>query len=464
MSPHEPSSMDARERVRDLLIHLNGAALRAVAPDGAVLRHLARDGHRLMLLGEPADRDGWSADLRDVRRVVVLGAGKGAAPMALAVEELLGGRVDDGLVIVKYGHDLPPDSRTRHVRVLEGAHPVPDEAGMHAAARLADMAAACGPDDLALCVFTGGASALTPALQPDISLQDLQQLTRLLLECGASIHEINCLRKHLSRLSGGSLARSLAPARVLGLIVSDVVGDDLDVIASGPTVPDSSTFADCRDIVARYGLDGRLPAAIARHLALGLQGVVPDTPKAGDPAFARLRNVLVATLGQALQAAADEAGRQGLRPVLLTDSLTGEARVRARELVERARVLQRELTPGDRPLCLLAGGETTVTIRGRGRGGRNQEMALAASLELAHDQGIDALFAGTDGTDGPTDAAGGFAFSGDALTWPALGVDARAMLDDNDSYDCLERCGTLYRSGPTRTNVMDAAIILVRPR
>ncbi len=463
MSAHDASAPDARRRVRELLTDLNAAALRAVAPDGAVLRHLAQDGHRHLLLDD-AEGDAWSADLRDFERVVVLGAGKGAAPMALAVEELLGGRVDDGLVVVKYGHDLPPGSRTRRVRVLEGAHPVPDESGMRAAARLVDMAAACGPRDLALCVFTGGASALTPAMVPGISLEDLQSLTRLLLECGASIHEINCLRKHLSRLSGGSLARALAPARALGLIVSDVVGDDLDVIASGPTVPDSSTFADCRDIVARYDLERRLPAAVARHLALGLQGAVPDTPKAGDPAFARLRNVLVATLGQALQAAADEAERRGLRPVLLTDSMTGEARVRARGLVERARAMQRELRPGDRPLCLLAGGETTVTIRGRGRGGRNQEMALAASLELARDRGIDALFAGTDGTDGPTDAAGGFAFSGDALTWPALDVDAAAMLDDNDSYACLERCGTLYRTGPTRTNVMDAAIILVRPR
>ncbi|MDO5537268.1 MAG: DUF4147 domain-containing protein [Desulfovibrionaceae bacterium] len=452
-----------RTRLRDLLLRLNSAALAAVAPDGAVLRHLALDGSRLSLLDDSGSAEAWSADLNDFRRVLVLGAGKGAAPMALALEELLGDHVDDGLVIVKYDHDLPVGHRTRRIRVLEGAHPVPDRAGMEAAAQLVDMAEACTERDLALCVFTGGASALTPALQPGIGLGDLQELTKLLLQCGATIHEINCLRKHLSRLSGGALARALAPARGLGLIVSDVVGDDLDVIASGPTVPDSSTFADCMDIVTRYRLQGRLPAAVEEHLKKGLAGLIPDTPKAGDPAFARLRNVLVATLGQALQAAAAEAGRLNLRPVILTDSLTGEARVRAGELMERARAMQREMSPGERPICLLAGGETTVTIRGSGRGGRNQEMALAASLALAQDTGIAALFAGTDGTDGPTDAAGGFAFAGDALAWPEMGIDARAMLDMNDSYACLDRAGTLFKSGPTRTNVMDAAIIVIQP-
>ena len=454
--------MDTYAPYRDLLLTLNKAALQAVAPDGAVLRHLHLDKTTLTLLGEQ-EEELWSAPLSSFARIRVLGAGKGAAPMARALEELLGDRIDDGLVIVKYGHSLAEDGQAHPVRIVEGAHPVPDAAGMQAANELVDTALSCRADDLVLCVFTGGASALTPALLPGIALDDLQRLTSTLLACGADIHEINTLRKHLSRLSGGSLARALAPATGLGLIVSDVVGDNLDVIASGPTVPDGSTFADCAAIVDKYDLAGRLPASIAAHLQRGLNGLLPETPKAGDPSFARMHNCLVATLHQALQAAADRARSLGLEPRILTDRLTGEAREVACDLVHTAQDVQKTLSTGDRPVCLLAGGETTVTLRGRGRGGRNQEMALAASLELARTAGIHALFAGTDGTDGPTDAAGGFAFSGHVLGWPELGLNPEQSLADNDSYACLHRAGTLYVSGPTRTNVMDAAFILVYP-
>lgn len=445
------------------LRRLTDAALSAVSPDGAVLRHLRLEGERLTLVGEGGETV-WSGDLRAFRHVYVLGAGKGAAPMASALENLLGERISDGLVVVKYGHDLPEGHRTRRIRVREGGHPVPDEAGAAAAADIVDMARRCGPDDLALCVFTGGASALTPALHPDIPLEDMRALTGLLLECGATIHEINTLRKHLSRFSGGGLAAAASPAAVLGLIVSDVVGDDLDVIASGPTVPDASTFADCLRVIEKYALRWRLPASVWGHIEQGLQGRIPDTPKAGHPAFAKVRNVLVASVRQALDAAAREARRCGFVPRILTTALTGEAREKACELVAEAKRTQAALCPGDAPVCLLAGGETTVTIRGKGKGGRNQEMALAATLELAGEQGIDLVCVGTDGTDGPTDAAGGFAFSGDFARLRALGLQPRRHLDDNDSYPLLLRAGTLLRTGPTRTNVMDVAIILIRPR
>ncbi len=444
------------------LRRLTEAALHAVAPDSAVLRHLRLEGDRLTLideLGAPA----WAGDLKHFRRIRVLGAGKGAAPMAAALEKLLGDRIHDGLVVVKYGHDLPEPERTRRIRILEGAHPVPDEAGADAAGQIVAMAEACGKDDLVFSVFTGGASALTPALRPGIALADMQRLTGLLLECGATIHEINTLRKHLSRFSGGNLVRAAAPATVLGLIVSDVVGDDLDVIASGPTVPDSSSFADCLRIVESYGLRWKLPESIWRLFERGLQGGEPETPKSSDPVFQNVRNVLVASVRQALEAAAKEAGRCGFVPHILTSTLRGEARITAGELVETARRIQRELKPGDAPLCLLAGGETTVTLKGSGKGGRNQEMALAATLQLANDSGIDMVCVGTDGTDGPTDAAGGYAFSGDMARLRSMGLQPQACLDANDSYPLLHKAGTLLRTGPTRTNVMDIAIMLVRP-
>ena len=445
------------------LRRLTDAALSAVAPDGAVLRHLHLDGGKLTLIDE-SGAPAWSGRLDAYRRIRVLGAGKGAAPMAAALENLLGDRISDGLVIVKYGHDLPEGQRTRHIRIKEGGHPVPDEAGAAAAGEIVDMARDSREDDLVLCTFTGGASALTPALHPEIPLADMQRLTCMLLECGATIHEINTLRKHLSRFSGGSLVRAAFPATVLGLIVSDVVGDDLDVIASGPTVPDPSTFADCLRVVEHYGLRWKMPQSIWAHIEGGLQGRTPETPKADEPAFGRVRNVLVASVKQALEAAADEAARCGFVPRILTTAMSGEARRTAEQLVADARRAQAGLRPGDAPLCLLAGGETTVTIRGSGKGGRNQEMALAATLELADDRGIDLICVGTDGTDGPTDAAGGYAFSGDLARLRAIGLHPKESLDANDSYPLLLKAGTLLRTGPTRTNVMDMAIMLGRPK
>ena len=454
MSEAIPSSVFLR-RIVD-------AGLAAVAPDGAVLRHLQLDGSRLSL-SDVAGTSIWSGDLDAYRNIVVLGAGKGAAPMAAAVENRLGDRISDGLVVIKYGHDLPQGQRSRRIRIREGGHPVPDEAGAQAAHDMVRLAQTCGQDDLVLCVFTGGASALTPALHEQIPLEAMRRFTGLLLECGATIHEINALRKHLSRLSGGSLVRAAFPATVLGLVVSDVVGDDLDVIASGPTVPDPTTFADCWRILERYRLEGKIPQVIRSHFEAGLHGLVAETPKPGEAVFGRVRNTLVASIRQALDAAAEEASRQGCTPQILTSSMTGEAREQAGIIVAEARRRQASLYAGDAPLCLLFGGESTVTLRGSGRGGRNQEMALAATLALADEQGIDLVCAGTDGTDGPTDAAGGYAFSGDLARLRGLGLSPERFLENNDSYPCLERAGTLLRTGPTRTNVMDMVVVLVRP-
>lgn len=426
--------LEARKAV---LYSIFDAGVRAVAPDAALMRHVCLEDGQLLV-------DGQSWKLPRRGRLLVLGAGKGVAPMGAAVEELLGDRIDTGMLVVKYGHGLP----LQQIAQVEAAHPVPDAAGAAATRALLELAAGAAADDLVLCLLTGGASALTPAPVSGVTLEDMQQVTELLLRSGATITELNAVRKHLSRFSGGQLARTAAPAGVVSVIVSDVVGDALDVIASGPTAPDVSTFADCMDILARYGLGSAMPPAVLHHLRQGQLHQEAETPKPGDALFRHVQNTLVATNRQALDAAAEQARSHGFRPVILTDRMVGEAR-------EQAALADAQ------PVCLLAGGETTVTLRGRGRGGRNQEMALAASLALQDCPHICALFAGTDGTDGPTDAAGGCAWAGNLAV---AGLEqARRALEENDSYAILHHCGALLRTGPTRTNVMDLAILLVWP-
>ena len=431
--------LEARKAV---LYSIFDAGVRAVAPDAALMRHVCLEGDSLLVDGKR-----WPLPRRG--RLLVLGAGKGVAPMGAAVEELLGDRIHSGLLVVKYGHGLP----LRQITQVEAAHPVPDAAGAAATQALLELAAGTTADDLVLCLLTGGASALTPAPVPGVTLEDMQQVTELLLRSGATIAELNAVRKHLSRFSGGQLARTAAPAGVVSVIVSDVVGDALDVIASGPTAPDASTFADCMDILARYELAPAMPPAVLDHLQKGCLRQDAETPKPGDALFRHVQNTLVATNRQALE--------QGFRPVILTNKMVGEAREQAALLVAQARRMAAELPADAQPLCLLAGGETTVTLRGGGRGGRNQEMALAASLALQDCPHVCALFAGTDGTDGPTDAAGGCAWAGNLAV---TGMEqARHALEENDSYPILNHCGALLRTGPTRTNVMDLAVLLVWP-
>lgn len=435
---HKDSAMTPREQ----LLSIFQAGVAAVSPEQAVTAHLELRGSTL-----------WAHDVSyplDRGRVLVLGAGKGAAPMTAAVEKLLGARICRGLAVVKYGHTLP----LRHVELAEAAHPVPDAAGEEATRRMLALAREARAEDLVICCITGGASALTPAPVDGVTLEDLRMLTEQLLACGASIHEINALRKHLSLFSGGNLARAAAPARVLALVVSDVVGDDLDVIASGPVSPDASTFALCRDIVHKYGLERSASAPVLAHLDAGCQGRRPETPKPGDAVFERVHTVLAATNRQALDAAAREAQALGYAPRIVTDAMTGDAAETARHLVAEAR-----RAPAG--ACLLAGGECTVNVIGTGLGGRNQHMALAAALELEGEERLAALFAGTDGTDGPTDAAGGYALPQTAARIRCH-ADPLALLHDNDSHHALHLAGDLLTTGPTLTNVMDMAVLLVK--
>jgi glycerate 2-kinase len=418
------------------------AALAAgdVAP--LIRRHLRVDG-RILKAGP------LHLDLDRVRRILVLGVGKAGAAMAASAETVLGGRVSGGFVVVKDGYRVA----TARVEVVEAGHPVPDARGVAASARVLELATSATADDIVLFLVSGGGSALTPAPAPPVTLEEKQALTRLLLAAGATINELNAARKHLSRFKGGLLARAAAPATVLTLALSDVIGDPLDVIASGPTAPDPTTYADALAVLDRRGVLEGAPRAIVERLRAGAGGALAETPKPGDPVFARVTNLVIGNNALVADAAAAEAERRGYRPHVLTRALQGEARDTARDLVARARALPA-------PAALIAGGETTVTVRGRGRGGRCQEFALAAALALEAGESLVVLAAGTDGTDGPTDAAGGVVDAATLARGRAAGADAARALADNDAHAFLSAAGACIVSGPTNTNLLDLYLIL----
>jgi len=385
-------------------------------------------------------------------RTLVIGAGKAAAAMARTVETHWPGPVE-GLVVTRYGHGAPCD----RIEVVEAAHPVPDEAGRRAAERILALAAEAGPDDLVLCLISGGGSALLAAPAPGLALEDKQAVATTLLRSGASIDEINAVRKHLSAIKGGRLAAAAAPARVVTLAISDVPGDDPATIASGPTVADPTTFADALAVLDRYGIDG--PARVLDHLRRG----EAETPKPGDPRLAGAETRVVATAWTALDAAARQARAAGVTPVVLGDSIEGEAREVARALAGIAESVARHGAPAPPPAVLISGGETTVTVRGRGRGGRNLEFLLGLGLALGGREGIHALAADTDGIDGSQDNAGGLLDPGSLARARAAGFDPAQRLADNDAYAVFAALDALVVTGPTRTNVNDFRAILVAP-
>jgi hydroxypyruvate reductase len=396
-------------------------------------------------------------DLPSRGRVLVVGAGKASGAMAAAAESALGDRVVAGVVAVKDGHLAP----TRRVRLLEAGHPVPDQRGADAARAIRELAASASADDLVLVLISGGGSALTPAPAPPITLAEKQALTRLLLRAGANINELNAVRKHISTLKGGQLARAAAPARVEALLLSDVNGDPLDVIASGPTAPDDSTFAEAMGILARFDIRDQVASSIVTRLQQGIQGEVAETPKPGDPLFERVRNRVIGNNALVVDAAAAAARTLGLTPLVLTRTLEGEAADVGRRFAAMARDLKAGRGPVAPPCCVIAGGETTVTVRGQGTGGRCQELALAAAIELEGLPGAVVLAAGTDGSDGPTSAAGAIADGESARRARAAHVDLAARLADNDSHAALEPLGDLLLTGPTNTNLLDLYLIVV---
>jgi glycerate 2-kinase len=413
------------------------AALDAADPLRAVLAHVSFDG-RVLAVG----RRHYS--LSQFEHVYVLGAGKAGAAMARALDTLLDRRITTGAVNVPEGQQ----PRLRRVELQASGHPVPDQRGVEGAQRIMELARLAQRRDLVICVISGGASALLPAPVGGLTLAAKQEVTRKLLACGATIQEMNTVRKHLSQVKGGRLARLAHPARVVALILSDVIGDDLDVIGSGPTVADPSTVADARAVLERYG--------VALPLAL-----LEETPKPDDPALRKVQNVIVGSNRQAIAAAEKKARELGYRTLVLSTTIAGETREIAAMHAAIAREILTSGRPVRRPACVLSGGETTVTLRGAGLGGRNQEFVLAAAIAL-EGAPVTVFSAGTDGIDGPTGAAGAFADAATLSRARELGLeDARAYLDRNDSYRFFEPLNALVKTGPTGTNVMDVRLMLV---
>jgi hydroxypyruvate reductase len=425
-------------------------ALTAVEPRTCTGQALHRDGDWLQI----GDR---SYDLRELRTLYVVGFGKASAPMAQAVEDVLGDHVADGVVVVKYGHT----AATRTARLVEAGHPVPDGQSVAGARAVVDLVDQAGEDDMVLVLISGGGSALLTLPAPGLTLEDLQGLTNLLLRCGATINEINTLRRHCSAVKGGQLARRIAPARAVGLILSDVVGNPLDAIASGPLVPDPSTFADAWAVVEKYGLAGDLPAGVHTHLQAGLQGEMPDTPKPGDPVFDQVQVVIVGDNALAAERGARAATEAGYHAAVLSTFVEGEAREVARVVAALGKEVVRHHRPQAPPACLILGGETTVTLRGEGSGGRNQELALAAAQALQGWPHITVVALGTDGNDGPTDAAGGVVDGGTVDRARAAGLNPQAHLQNNDAYPLLRATNDLLLTGPTNTNVNDLIFVFV---
>ncbi|MGQ9567614.1 MAG: glycerate kinase type-2 family protein [Anaerolineae bacterium] len=446
-TPGDPKELPLRED----LLRIIRAALQEVDPAQAVHTHVRREGDILRV-------DGREYDLARFRRIFVVGGGKAGAPMAAAVEEILGDRLTGGLVNVKYGHAGTP---TAKVEVREAGHPIPDAQGEEGARQMLALAQSLGEEDLLLCVISGGGSALLPLPAPGLTLADKQAITDALLRAGATINELNAVRKHLSALKGGQLARAAYPATVIACLLSDVVGNPLDVIASGPTTPDTHTYEDALGVLRRYGLLDQAPPAVRERLERGAAGEVPETPKPGDPVFHRVQNVVVADNAAAAQAAVREAQRLGYHALLLSTFVEGEAREVAKVFASIAKEMARHGRPLPRPGCLVAGGETTVTVRGEGKGGRNQELALAAALALEGWEGVLVVGLATDGTDGPTDSAGAIASGTTVARARALGLDPEDHLRRNDSYPFFKALGDGLFLGPTQTNVNDLIFVMV---
>ncbi len=400
-------------------------------------------------------------DLSKYRDVVVVGIGKASAKMGRAMEEILGEHMAKGAVITKYGHS----EKLSRIAVMEAGHPIPDENSINSARILHRIAAEADEKTLIINLVSGGGSALFTLPHGGISLHDIQETTRLLLESGADIREINCLRKHLSQVKGGHFARTAFPARMINIILSDVVGDRLDTIASGISVADDTTYAQARDILKKYRIHDKVPSAITDLVQSGIEGGIPDTPKQGDPVFANIVNVLLGNNLAACRAARSAGETLGYRAHIMTSSLTGEAREIAKFFTSLARDLDQGISDFSRPALLIAGGETTVTIRGRGKGGRNQEMALAFLDDLMKNypsfRNISFLSAGTDGNDGPTDAAGAVIDDALAEKVRSLGINPAEYLEDNDAYHFFEKTGALFKTGPTNTNVCDLQLLIV---
>ncbi|MGR3177566.1 MAG: glycerate kinase type-2 family protein [Candidatus Anammoxibacter sp.] len=426
------------------------SALQAVDPVFAVKKSLKLSGSLLEIGGKQYDLDRFE-------RVIVVGAGKAGAPMSRALEEILGDRITLGHVNVKYGHL----DKVNKIKIHEAGHPSPDQPGYDGAKKIFNILQKSGEKDLVIFLLSGGGSALMPLPANKISLIEKKQTTNHLLSCGATIEEINAIRKHISRLKGGWLANTAFPSTLITLIISDVIGDPLDAIASGPTVPDHTTYADCLSILKRYDIIDKVPAKVLHHLNQGAAGLVKETPKANEFIFQKVQNVIIANNTEAFNAAQRKTIELGYNTLMLSTMIEGETREVAKVHTAIAKEIRKSGNPVKRPACLLSGGETTVTIRGSGLGGRNQEFALASAIEIAGQDQTIVFSAATDGTDGPLNPAGAVADGFTTERALRLNMNPVDYLMNNDSYRFFLKLGDLITTGPTNTNVMDIRIILV---
>jgi len=439
---------DAKEIFKSCLV--------PVDPYDSVRRFIGMEGDKLLMGPEGGSIE--VLDLGKYERIALVGAGKATAPMARAIEELLGDRLMEGMINVKYGFT----DKLRITQIMEAGHPVPDQNGMDGTGKILEFLGSAGEKDLIFSLISGGGSALLPKPSGRITLSEKQELTRSLLACGASIDEINAVRKHISLAKGGQMARAAYPATVINLMLSDVVGDKTDVIASGPFVPDKSTFQDVLDIFRKYKLTD-IPSSITDYLKAGIEGRMPETPKQGDEIFERVHNLIVGSNILACEAAEEKARKLGYNTLILSSMVEGETREVALVHSAVAKEILKTGRPLQPPACIISGGETTVTIRGDGLGGRNQEFGLAAALDIMDiPPRVVILSGGTDGNDGPTDAAGALVDPLTVKRGQEAGLNAFDHLNNNDAYHYFEKTGDLLMTGPTNTNVMDVRFVLVR--
>jgi len=446
VNPDDMSTTDLRKNIRSIY----NAALRAVDPQVAIQRYVQRDRNLLII-------DGITYDLNRFKRCFVVGAGKASAIMASAIEAIIGDHLKGGLVIVKVGHTMP----LQHLELIEAQHPIPDNTGLQGTKNIIKILNHLKEDDLVLCLFSGGGSALMPLPVDGVTLAEKQVVTERLISCGATINEINTIRKHISLVKGGRLAQLASPGHLVSLILSDVIGDPLEVISSGPTVSDETTYFDCRAILDKYKLHETLPASVINHLARGLKGLEDETPTSEDPIFNRTQNVIIANNRQALDAARVEAIKMGYHTLVLSSSIDGETREVAQVYSAIAREIRLHGDPIRAPACIISGGETTVKVKGEGKGGRNQEFVLATVSGIADLEDTVVFSAGTDGTDGPTDAAGAIADGQTKARAADIDLDFDTFLNNNDAYNFFQPLGDLVLTGPTHTNVMDLRLLLV---
>ncbi|MEM3673496.1 MAG: glycerate kinase [Candidatus Bathyarchaeia archaeon] len=446
----ENGQTDLDRKARAIVLNSFENALRAVDPKQIIKSRVLLKGSKLLV-------NGYEFDLKKFKNVYVIGGGKASGAMAEALEKILAERITAGVINVPHGSK----HKTEIIEIHGASHPVPDEAGMEGTRRMLEIAEKAGENDLIICLISGGGSSLMPLPRGEISLSDKREITNALLKCGATIKEINTVRKHISDFKGGWLAKKAYPATILNLILSDVVGDPLDFIASGPTVPDSTTFSDAIKILKNYGLWDKTPASIKKVLLDGEGGKIPETPKASDEAFKKVFNVVVGNNRFASLAVCEQLRKDGLNTLLLTTTMEGEARHIGTMLATIAHETFLYGNPISKPAGIIAGGETTVTVTGKGVGGRNQELALAAALKLEGMDGVVLASLSTDGVDGPTDAAGAIVDGKTLVKATKAELSPQEFLAENNSYKFFEELGDLIFTGPTGTNVNDITVIVV---